>query len=125
MNWFQSNKELVLASGSVLPQLTLAYHTYVRLNEERDNVIWICHALTASSDVESWWPDLIGEGLTFDTKNYFIVCVNIIGSCYGSTGPLSINPVTDKPYYHQFPFITIRDMVRSYQLLAKQLGIRK
>lgn len=125
MNWFHYKERFSLESGGVLSGLTLCYHTYGTLNESRDNVIWICHALTASSDVESWWPELIGEELTFDTSRYFVVCVNIIGSCYGSTGPLSEDPSTGKPYYHQFPFITIRDMVRSYQLLAKELGIQK
>jgi len=125
MNWFHYKKEFSLESGASLPEFTLCYHTYGQLNEKKDNVIWICHALTASSDVESWWPELVGEGLTFDTKKYFIICVNIIGSCYGSTGPLSINPSTNKPYYHDFPFITIRDMVGTYQLLAQHLGISK
>lgn len=123
MNWFHYNEEFTLESGAVLPRFTLCYHTYGRLNERKDNVIWICHALTASSDVESWWPDLVGDGLTFDTRNYFIVCVNIIGSCYGSTGPLSVNPETGRPYYHEFPFITIRDMVGTYRLLAGHLGL--
>jgi len=125
MNWFHYKGDFSVESGAVLPGFTLCYHTYGRLNEDRDNVIWICHALTASSDVESWWPELVGDGLTFDTKEYFVVCVNIIGSCYGSTGPLSVNPLTGKPYYHDFPFITIRDMVRTYQLLAELLDIQK
>lgn len=125
MNWFHYKDGFTLESGAILPEFTLCYHTYGQLNEQRNNVIWICHALTASSDVESWWPELVGDGLTFDTKKYFVVCVNIIGSCYGSTGPLSNNPVTNKPYYHDFPFITIRDMVGTYQLLAKHLGIQK
>jgi homoserine O-acetyltransferase/O-succinyltransferase len=125
MNWFHYKERFSLESGAVLPEFTLCYHTYGQLNEKKDNVIWICHALTGSSDVEGWWPGLVGEGLTFDTKNHFIVCVNIIGSCYGSTGPLSINPSTNQPYYHQFPFITIRDMVGTYQLLARYLGIEK
>jgi homoserine O-acetyltransferase/O-succinyltransferase len=125
MNWFHHKEEFNLENGSALPEFTLCYQTWGKLNEKKDNVIWICHALTASSDAEAWWPDLIGEDLTFDTKQYFVICVNIIGSCYGSTGPLSQNPQTGKPYYHSFPFITIRDMVKSYQLLAKELGIQK
>ena len=125
MNWFHYKDDFFLESGSILPEFTLCYHTYGQLNKKKDNVIWICHALTASSDVESWWPELVGEGLTFDTKDYFVVCVNIIGSCYGSTGPLSINPLTSQPYYHDFPFITIRDMVSAYQLLAQHLRIQK
>ena len=125
MNWFHYKDGFTLESGATLPEFTLCYHTYGQLNEQKNNVIWICHALTASSDVESWWPELVGDGLTFDTKKYFVVCVNIIGSCYGSTGPLSNNHATNKPYYHDFPFITIRDMVGTYQLLAKNLGIEK
>lgn len=125
MKFFHYKDQFLLESGSVLPELTLCYDTYGTLNERGDNVIWICHALTGNSDVESWWPELVGEGLLYDTNEYFIVCVNIIGSCYGSTGPLSVNPKTQKPYYRQFPFITIRDMVRSYQLLAKHLDIKK
>lgn len=125
MEQFYYKEKFPLESGGVFQGFTLGYDTYGQLNEKKDNVIWICHALTANSDVESWWPDLIGDGLTFDTKNYFVICVNIIGSCYGSTGPLSINPITGQPYYHQFPFITIRDMVRTYQLLAKELDIQK
>ncbi|MGZ3844442.1 MAG: homoserine O-acetyltransferase MetX [Flavisolibacter sp.] len=125
MNWFHYKGDFPLENGSVLPGFTLCYHTYGQLNSAKDNVIWICHALTASSDVESWWPELVGEGLTFDTNRYFVVCVNIIGSCYGSTGPLSLNPLTNKPYYHDFPFITIRDMVGTYRLLAEELGIKK
>jgi homoserine O-acetyltransferase/O-succinyltransferase len=125
MNWFHYKDDFMLENGSVLPGFTLCYHTYGELNDRKDNVIWICHALTASSDVQSWWPELVGAGLPFDTRNYFVVCVNIIGSCYGSTGPLSINRLTSLPYYHQFPFITIRDMVGTYQLLVKHLGIQK
>jgi homoserine O-acetyltransferase/O-succinyltransferase len=125
MNWFHYKDGFALENGSSLPGFTLCYHTYGQLNARKDNVIWICHALTASSDVEGWWPELVGDGLPFDTRNYFVVCVNIIGSCYGSTGPLSINPLNNTPFYHQFPFITIRDMVGTYQLLAKHLDIQK
>jgi homoserine O-acetyltransferase len=125
MKLFTSHQPFELESGAVLPELTLAYHTYGELNETRDNVIWICHALTANSDVQQWWPNMVGEGMAFDTKKYFIICVNIPGSCYGSTGPLSINPKTGQPYYDSFPLITIRDMVKGFQLLAKELSIRK
>jgi homoserine O-acetyltransferase len=125
MNWFHYKEKFSLESGGVLPEFTLCYHTYGQLNEKKDNVIWICHALTGSSDVESWWPGFVGDGLTLDTKDYFVVCANFIGSCYGSTGPLSINPETGRPYYHDFPFITIRDMAGTYQLLAQHLGIQK
>lgn len=84
-------------------QLDIAYHTWGKLNENRDNVVWVCHALTADSDVDSWWPGTIGPGLFLDPNKWFIVCANIPGSCYGSTGPLSINPATREPYYGDFP----------------------
>jgi homoserine O-acetyltransferase len=83
----------------------------------------VCHALTASSDAADWWKGLIGEGCLINPEKYFIVCANMLGSCYGSTGPLSDNPVTGKPYYSDFPQVTIRDMVQSYILLRKHLGI--
>ena len=86
---------------------------------------WIFHALTANSAATEWWPGLVGEGKLFDPKNYFIICVNMPGSCYGSLGPLDKNPATGKPYYHDFPFFTPRDMIRAYQPLKNYLGIKK
>lgn len=112
-----------LESGAVLEELTIAYHVWGTLNENGDNVIWICHALTANANAKEWWPNLIGEGLAFDTEKYFVVCANILGSCYGSTGPSSTNPATGKPYFHSFPFLTIRDLVKAHELLRKHLGI--
>lgn len=115
---------LVLECGDVLPRIDIAYHTYGTLNANRDNVVWICHALTANSDVAAWWnPGMIGEGLIFDPAKYFIVCANILGSCYGTTGPLSVNPATQTPYYRDFPMITIRDMVAVHERLRRFLGI--
>ncbi len=114
-----------LESGGSLPQLEIAYHTYGTLNSDKNNVIWFCHALTANSDVMDWWNIICGEGKTYDLKKHFIVCANIIGSCYGSSGPLSINPETKKPYYSTFPQITIRDIVHAHIILRKQLGIEK
>jgi homoserine O-acetyltransferase len=75
--------------------------------------------------VSEWWPEMIGENRCFDTSKYFIVCANILGSCYGTTGPVSVNPLTGKPYYSSFPTITIRDMVNAHELLRKHLGIQK
>ena len=95
------------------------------MNETKDNVVWIFHALTANSDPNEWWDGLVGDGKLFDPVKYFIVCVNMPGSCYGSFGPLDINPETNKPYYHQFPFFTTRDMIRAYQPLRISLGIKK
>ena len=125
MEYFQYQQPFRLESGEVLQELTIAYHTYGRLNTKKDNVIWICHALTANSDAEEWWPGMIGEGLIFDPNEHFIICANILGSCYGTTGPSSINPATGNPYYDQFPFITIRDIVHAHMLLKQHLGITK
>src|ERR1051326_7905615 len=119
------NQPFRLESGEELPTLEIAYHTYGELNRKKNNVIWICHALTASSDAADWWSGLVGEGKVFDTKKYFIVCANILGSCYGSSGPLSINPNTERKYYSEFPQVTIRDMVNAHILLRKHLGIEK
>ena len=96
------NTSFKLESGEVLPSLEIAYHTYGKLNSEKSNVIWICHALTASSDIADWWSGLVGGKKPFDTTKYFIVCANILGSCYGSSGPLSINPETNTIYHFLF-----------------------
>lgn len=113
----------LLEGGVTLPEITIAYHTWGKLNKERDNVIWICHALTANSDAQDWWPGIIGEGLLYDPKDYFIICANILGSCYGSTGPASINPTSGEMYLKDFPLVTVRDMVKAHQLLRKHLSI--
>jgi len=125
MIYFNYNKNFDLESGQYLPGITVAYNTYGELNDAKDNAIWVCHALTANSNPIEWWPNMIGENEAFDTKKYFIVCANILGSCYGSTGPLSIDPRTGQPYYHQFPLITVRDMVKAHRLLCDHLGIKK
>ena len=114
-----------LESGTSVPGFHLAYNSHGQLNEKGDNVVWVFHALTANSDPQEWWPGLVGEGKLLDPLHYFIVCVNMPGSCYGSIGPLSKNPYTGEPYYHDFPFFTTRDMIRAYQLLREYLGIRK
>ncbi|MBX9734869.1 MAG: homoserine O-acetyltransferase [Chitinophagaceae bacterium] len=112
-----------LENGARLSGVEIAYHSYGKLNASKDNVIWICHALTANADAADWWKGLVGEGYIIDPAKYFIVCANIIGSCYGSTGPLSNDPKTDKPYYASFPQVTIRDMVTAHILLRRHLGI--
>jgi|LSQX01.3.fsa_nt_gb homoserine O-acetyltransferase len=111
-------------AGSSLPGLEIAYHTYGRLNDKADNVIWVCHALTANSDIEAWWPGMVGKKLLFDTEKYFIVCANVLGSCYGTTGPSSVNPETGKPWLRDFPLITVRDIVNVHEILRLHLGIR-
>ena len=114
-----------LENGAILPTVEIAYHTYGELNATGDNVIWVCHALTANSDVADWWSGLFGEEKPFDPAKYFIVCANILGSCYGSSGPLSENPATGKPYFGSFPMVTIRDMVNAHRLLQQHLGVKK
>jgi homoserine O-acetyltransferase len=115
----------VTESGASLPELEIAFDTWGKLNEKGDNVIWVCHALTANSDVEAWWPGMVGENKAFGTGKYFIVCANILGSCYGTTGPLSINPHTGKPWMNDFPVITVRDVVRLHEILRVHLGISR
>ncbi len=122
---FAHNKPFKLESGIVLPGYHLAYTTHGALNAAKDNVVWIFHALTANSDPAEWWSGLVGEGKLFDPAVYFIVCVNMPGSCYGSIGPLAINAATEAPYYHDFPFFSTRDMVHAYQALKEFLGIEK
>ncbi|HEX2628365.1 MAG TPA: homoserine O-acetyltransferase [Chitinophagaceae bacterium] len=114
-----------LESGVTLPGYHLAYTTHGKLNATKDNVVWIFHALTANSNPLEWWPGLVGEGKFFDPSKYFIICVNKPGSPYGSISPLSTNPATNEPYYHEFPIFTIRDMVKAYQHLKDHLGIKK
>src|ERR1044072_262205 len=120
---FSYHEAFTLESGIVLPQYHLAYTTYGKLNDSGDNAVWVFHALTANSRPDEWWPGLVGEGKLFDPQEYFIVCVNMPGSCYGSTGPADINPATGTPWLHDFPFFTARDMIRAYQPLRSFLGV--
>ncbi|MDD5361070.1 MAG: homoserine O-acetyltransferase [Ignavibacteria bacterium] len=122
-NIFKYNKLFRLESGSVLPELRICYTAYGKMNSTKDNVVWIMHALTGNSDPVQWWEGLVGNGKLFDTEKYFIVCANNIGSCYGSTGPESINPETGNKYGKHFPFVTVRDIVSSNEILRKHLGI--
>ena len=125
MDFFHYPHPVALESGTTLPELTIAYTTYGMLNAEKSNVVWVCHALTANSDAADWWNGVVGLRHVIDPEKHFIVCANILGSCYGTTGPLSNNPATGQPYYHNFPLITIRDMVQAHILLRKHLGIEK
>lgn len=120
---FQYQREWLLESGETLPGFELTYHTAGTLNDDCSNVIWICHALTANSNVSDWWEGLYGEGKALDPTKHFIICANVLGSCYGSTNPLSINPQTNQPYFHSFPQITIRDIVKALDQLRIHLNI--
>lgn len=123
-NIYQFDKPFVLESGTIVPGFRLAYTTMGNADASGQNVVWIFHALTANSDPSEWWPGLVGEGKLFDPSEYFIICVNMPGSCYGSTGPLEINPETNEHWYHDFPFFTPRDMIRAYRHLKDHLGIQ-
>lgn len=122
---FHYSSAFALESGGQLPGFQLHYTLAGQLNEDASNVVWVVHALTGGSDFSLWWDGLIGKGKTFDPKNYLIIGVNSLGSCYGSTGPLSINPLSGQPFYHSFPFITQRDIVRSFDVLREHLGIQQ
>lgn len=122
---YQYKGTLVLESGKTISDFPLVYTTIGEFNEAKDNVIWIFHAMTANSDPSDWWGGLVGDGKIFNPQQYFIICVNIPGSHYGSVGPLTTNPETGFPYYHSFPFFSPLDMVRAYDQLRIHLGIEK
>lgn len=115
----------VLESGEVLPQIEISYHTFGQLNKDTSNVVWVFHALTGNADPLEWWPGVVGDTQVIDPQKHFIVCANVLGSCYGSTNASSIDPKTGKAYQENFPFISIRDMVKAHQLLQKHLGLYK
>lgn len=123
VKFYHHDRPFELECGGVLPSLSIAYHTYGTLSAARDNVVWVCHALTANSDVADWWPHTVEPGRFLDPGKWFVVCANILGSPYGSTGPMSVNPATGQPYYGDFPRLTIRDMARAHALLATHLGV--
>ncbi len=122
---YKHPKIFKLENGKKLRNLEIAYQTYGKLNSDKSNVIWVCHALTANADVFDWWKGLFGNKALFNPDEHFIVCANILGSHYGTTSPLSINPVNGLPYYLSFPEFTIRDLSALHQLLAQHLGITK
>ncbi|MBN2633540.1 MAG: homoserine O-acetyltransferase [Bacteroidales bacterium] len=124
MKKLHHKESFITETGAAITGLDIAYNTWGTLNENADNVVWICHALTANSDVESWWPGMLGESLLFDPQKYFIVCANVLGSCYGTTGPASVNPETGRQWLNDFPLITVRDLVNVHEILRKHLGIR-
>ena len=128
-------KPLSLDCGRSLPEFTLAYETYGELNQEKNNAILLCHALSGDQHAAGyyamddrkagWWDNCIGPGKPFDTNNYYIVCPNNLGGCKGSSGPMTTNPETGKPYGPDFPLVTVRDWVLSQSYLADELGIQQ
>lgn len=120
---FKYNKTFVFESGETLDGLEVCYHHTDNLSDDRE-VIWICHALTANSNPVDWWADLAGPGKLFDTQKYKIICANMIGSCYGSSGPASFKDKKSR-YLLTFPQVTVRDIVKAHNLLREHLGIKK
>jgi homoserine O-acetyltransferase/O-succinyltransferase len=122
-----------LEKGGHLPEITVAYESYGRLNAARDNAVLLCHALSGDSHVArhdenddpGWWDLLVGPGRPIDTNRFFVICPNALGGCRGTTGPCSTNPISGKPYGRDFPTITIGDMVEVQRCLVEQLGIQK
>jgi homoserine O-acetyltransferase/O-succinyltransferase len=112
-----------LESGTVLPEVTVAYRTWGRLNTRGDNAVLVCHALTGSADVDRWWGALLGPGRALDPERDFVVCSNVLGSCYGTTGPTSLRPGATSRWGGDFPAITVRDIVRLQGSLLDVLGV--
>jgi len=131
---FTESDPLVLSSGRSLSEVEVAFETYGTLSPERDNVVFICHALTGDAhaaghhgdpDRRGWWDNIIGPGRPVDTERYFVVCPNLLGGCQGTTGPSSIDPATGRPYGLRFPAITVRDLVTVHRKLLEHLGVER
>lgn len=134
-----AGEPLPLDCGAVLSEVDVAYEAYGRLDEDGANAVLVCHALTGSAHVRDhapvpcsltpaqagWWEGLVGAGGPLDPGRYFVVCANILGSCYGTTGPTSRDPASGRPYGPDFPPVTVRDMVRVERRLLARLGVRR
>ncbi len=130
---FETPDALQLESGGQLSPVTVAFETYGKLSPEKDNAIFVCHALTGDAHVAGWnteedskpgwWEDFVGPGKGLDTNRYFVICANVLSGCKGTTGPMSIDPETDKPFGLDFPFITVGDIVQVHSALTRHLGI--
>ena len=125
---------LYLESGRILEPYDITYETYGTLNEDKNNVIVVCHALTGShhaaglyegENKAGWWDGLIGPNKAVDTNKYFVICTNVIGSCFGSTGPMSLMYPHHEPYRYKFPVVSIKDMVKAQRILFDRLGIHE
>ncbi len=141
--FFQDGSPFRLEAGGVLAPVELEYETYGELSPKRDNTVLICHALTGDAHVAGWdpdfqgplrgyrqhkpgwWDEMVGPGKPIDTRRFFVVCANVIGSCYGSTGPMSMSPATGRPYGLSFPVVTVGDWARLQMLLLDHLGIER
>ena len=125
LSYYYSSEPLSLECGQVLPGFRIAYTQYGKPDEDGSNVIWILHALTANSDPVEWWPGVVGPGLPIDTNKYCVICAAAPGSPYGSTHALDLNPETGKPYFHDFPMLTNRDIVSAFDSLRLYLGLER
>lgn len=122
--FYQLPQPFSLESGEILLDAQVAYRTWGHLNAAGDNAVLVCHAFTGSADADLWWDPLFGAGKSLDPNRDYIICSNILGSCYGTTGPTSINPATGKMYGPKFPAITVRDMVHLQARLLEALGVQ-
>lgn len=132
---FSQERPLRLASGATMPSVSVAYETYGKLNADKSNAIYICHALTgdahaagrhsATDRKTGWWDGFIGPGKGIDTNKYFVICANVLGGCQGTTGPGSIDPTTGRRYCLSFPFLTVRDIVSVHSELVRHLGVTR
>ena len=115
----------VLESGATLRSAEVGYYVYGSLNSARDNCVIVGHSLTSNSCVHEWWGPLLGDGPQFalDTSRYYVVCVNYLGSVYGTSGPLSLDPTTGTPFMSEFPIASMRDNVRLQRVLLNRLGV--
>lgn len=130
---FTSKSPILLDYGGILQEFTIAYETWGKLNTDKSNVILLHTGLSASSHAKSnpdnprpgWWEKFIGPGLALDTDRFFVICTNVLGGCYGSTGPSSIDPADGERYATRFPILTMEDMVSAQFRLLDELGVEK
>ena len=122
---FISEEPFHFEAGGTLDRLTLVYHTSPRPYRPGEKVVWICHPLTGNSNPEDWWPQMVGPGKIFDTDKYYVVCAGMLGSPYGSSSPASTNPATGRPFFFEFPRLTVRDIVRANIRVREHLGIER
>ena len=133
---FDGDRPLTLDSGAQIPRVEVAYETYGRLNAERSNAVFICHALSGDAhaagihegddpDRPGWWDNIIGPGRPLDTDRFFVICANVLGGCSGTTGPSSPDPRTGGPYGLRFPLIQVRDLVTVHRALLAELGVER
>ena len=122
---FKFEKSFALESGEMLPEIVQHYAIFGELNSDKANAVLVFHALTGSARADEWWADIIGAGKALDTNKYAVICVNYLGSCYGSTGAKSVNPKLGKNYGADFPLVTVADIVRAQKIVLESLGIER